>query len=405
MESSAFWIAAALMTAACLAAIVRAVWTADRTSGSDVDVYRDQLRELDRDLARGTLTEADAAAARAEVARRLLAADRDAARSAPRRRGARGLAAALAALLVAGVALATYLDLGAPGYPDLPLRTRIALIEENRAARPGQAVAEAEVPDVLDPDADPQVVAMVERLREVLDDRPDDLRGWRLSARFEAGLGDLEAAWRAQDRVVALLGDDAAAAEFSNLAELMIQAAGGYVSPEAERALAEALRRDPGDGLARYYAGLMYAQGGRPDLAWPIWRRLVGDSAPDAPWLPPLYAQVERVSQLAGDPTPLDALPRPGARGPDAAAIAAAEALSPEERVEMIGGMVEGLAARLADEGGPPADWARLVTAYGVMGRADAAAQVYAEARTVFADSPDALDTLARAAERAGLAP
>ena len=109
------------------------------------------------------------------------------------------------------------------------------------------------------------------------------------------------------------------------------------------------------------------------------------------------------MSDLAGDPTPLDELPRPV--GPDADAIAAAEDMTPAERVEMIGAMVEGLAARLAAEGGAPADWARLVTAYGVMGRLDAAAAVYAEARLVFADAPDALDALARAAERAGLAP
>ncbi len=55
-------------------------------------------------------------------------------------------------------------------------------------------------------------------------------------------------------------------------------AAGGYVSPEAEAALSEVLRREPSNGRARYYTGLLYAQTGRPDLAFRVWRPLLEDS-------------------------------------------------------------------------------------------------------------------------------
>ena len=403
MENALFWIAAAALTGLSMLAVLRAFWSGGG-DGSDADaaVYRAQLRELDRDAARGTLPAAEAEAARAEVARRLLAADDAGPPEA--RRGAAVAGATTAAATIMAVGVGTYLWLGAPGYGDLPLDGRIERLEAARAARPGQAAAEAEVPDQPVPDdADPQVVAMVERLRTVLADRPGDVEGWRLAARFEAGLLDHERAWRAQDRLVALLGEDAAADDFADLAEQMILAAGGYVSPEAERALAQAARLDPSNGRGRYYAGLMYAQGGRFDLAWRIWRRLLSDSEPGAPWLDAIRAQAERVSSLAGDPTPLDALPQP--RGPSADDIEAAGALSPDERMEMIGGMVEGLSDRLAKDGGPPADWGRLVTAYGVLGRQDAAAAVYAEAKTVFAADPAALDLLSRSAEQAGLAP
>jgi cytochrome c-type biogenesis protein CcmH len=203
--------------------------------------------------------------------------------------------------------------------------------------------------------------------------------------------------------VVLLLGDAVEAQDFSRLAELMILAAGGYVSPEAERALAETLRRDPTDGIARYYLGSMYAQGGRPDRAWPIWRRLIADSRPDAPWLPLIYDRIEQVSAAAGDPTPIDQLPTP--RGPTQEDIDFAAEMTLEERQEMIAGMVQGLAARLASQGGPAEDWARLIVAYGVSGRIQAAANVYQEAKLVFADDPAALDGLARAADQAGLAP
>jgi len=405
-----FWIAAALIAAATLLVLMRALAATPEAGAADLGVYRDQMRELDRDMARGTLTAEEAGAARAEVGRRLLAAD--AAEARPRHGGRAALGAGLTAVIVVGVAFGTYRGIGpvggigAPHYPDLPLTGRIAAIEAARAARPDQEAAEAEIADTPPPPGiDPDTVAMAQRLRDVLAERPDDLQGWRLRVQTEAGLGDAKAAWRAQDRVIAILGDAVEAREFALLAELMIAAAGGYVSPEAERVLVEARRRDPANGSARYHAGLMYMQGGRADLAWPIWRRLVGDSAAGDPWLTPIYAQIERASRLAGDPTPLDALPRPGERGPSAADVAEAGALSPAERMEMIGGMVEGLAARLASDGGPPSDWSRLITAYGVLGRLDDAATVRAEALQVFAGDQGAIDMVSTAAERAGLAP
>jgi cytochrome c-type biogenesis protein CcmH len=398
-----FWIVAALLTAGCIAAVVAAFRAPPpEEDAPDVAVYRDQLREVERDRARGTLDDTEAEAARAEISRRLLAADRARAGAAKRGGGNAALGMALAAATVVAVTLATYLAIGVPGYGDLPLQARIEAIETNRAARAGQEAAEAEVPDRID-ESDPEVVALAQQLRDVLADRPDDLTGWRLAAQTEAGLGNFEAAWRAQDRVVLLLGDAVEAQDFSRLAELMILAAGGYVSPEAERALAETLRRDPTDGIARYYLGSMYAQGGRPDRAWPIWRRLIADSRPDAPWLPLIYDRIEQVSAAAGDPTPIDQLPTP--RGPTQEDIDFAAEMTLEERQEMIAGMVQGLAARLASQGGPPEDWARLIVAYGVSGQIQAAANVYQEAKLVFADDPAALDGLARAADQAGLAP
>ncbi|MGB3556294.1 MAG: c-type cytochrome biogenesis protein CcmI [Jannaschia sp.] len=399
-----FWIAATALVLICIAAMLPALTTPPPADDSpDVAVYRDQLAELDRDAERGVLLPEEAEASRAEVARRLLSADRAAQAHISGWRGSGFVGAALIALVVAGITAAAYLRIGAPGYGDMPLAARIEAVESARAARPSQAVAEAEVPDRID-DTRPDITRMAAQLSEVLVERPDDLRGWRLAVQTESGLGDLEAAWRAQDRVVAILGAESAdAEEFALLAELMILAANGYVSPEAEQAIAAALDRDPSNGTARYFAGLMYAQGGRPDLAWPIWRRLVGESEPNAPWLPPIYAQIEQVASAAGDPTSMDQLPRP--RGPSAEDIEAAGDMSLDERMEMIGGMVQGLSQRLASDGGPASDWARLIIAYGVLGRLDDAAAIYAEARQVFASDPAALDTLARAAERAGIAP
>ena len=396
-----FWIVATLVLVVCITAIAAGLLR-DRHAGPvapDVEIYRDQLAELDRDAARGTLAPEEAEAARTEVARRLLAADRRGAATAVS--GARWLGLGLVAVPVVAVSVVTYLAIGAPGYGDMPLAGRIERIDAARRARPGQEVAEQGAPEQIDTSR-PEVTEMAGQLRDVLAGRPDDLRGWRLAVTTYSGLGDMRAAWRAQDRVVAILDEEAEGEDFAVLGELMVIAAGGYVSPQAESAFSEAVRRDPANGLARYYAGLMYAQGGRPDLALRLWQRLLADSAPDDPWLEPIYAQIEEVAVRAGDPMAIEELPQPS--GPTGADIAAGAAMSPEDRVAMIGGMVEGLATRLATEGGPPTDWARLITSFGVLGRTDDAATVYAEAKSVFARDADALDLLAQAADDAGLA-
>jgi cytochrome c-type biogenesis protein CcmH len=294
------------------------------------------------------------------------------------------------------------------------------MLEEARANRPSQADAEAQVAVRPAPQiSGEEVEGLMTQLRTILVERPNDLRGHRLLMRNEAGLGNMVAAYGAQERVIAIIGPDAPptelASELATLAELKVLAAGGYVSPEAEGILQTALERDPRNGTARYYMGLMYAQAGRFDLAWPTWRRLLADSTPDAPWLEPILLQIEDVSALAGDPTPLDELPIPraedavvgtdGLRGPSEEDMNAAAEMSMQERLDMVQGMVQGLAERLASEGGPPEEWARLITSLGVLGNTDAAFGVYSEAILVFEGNRGALDMLDSAADQAGVNP
>ena len=80
----------------------------------------------------------------------------------------------------------------------------------------------------------------------------------------------------------------------------------------------------------------------------------------------------------------------------------AAAALPPEDRAAMIEGMVAGLSSRLAAEGGPPEDWARLISAFGVLGRTEQAQAVYEEALGVFAENPAALAQIEAAGESLG---
>lgn len=407
-----FWIfalgLAGLAALMLLVTLLRGKGEAEAAAASDLGVYRDQLREVEKDVARGLLSEADAERVRVEISRRVLEADRalsgaEGAANAPR---ALTLATgAVAALLVVGGATLIYARIGANGEPDQPLRARIAMAEEVRMLRPSQAEREESLgPPALREDADPAYLQLIEQLRGVVAERPNDAQGLALLARHEAALGNFRAAHTAHARLIEVKGEEASAQDYTDLAEMLILAAEGYVSPEAEAALTHALGRNPRHPVARYYSGWLFVQIDRPDLAFRFWQALLVEGPPDAPWIGPIRMQIEEIAYRAGQHNyvlpPAEDRPGPGAED-----IEAAGQMTEEERAEMIRGMVAGLAERLATEGGPASDWARLIRAYGVLGEAETAAPVLEEARAAFADDPEGLAEIEAAASDAGLAP
>ncbi|QYK43358.1 MAG: c-type cytochrome biogenesis protein CcmI [Paracoccaceae bacterium] len=404
-----FWVAAGGMalavTALLLVSLRRGGDDPGATARHDAQVYRDQLAEIARDVARGVVAEDEAARLRTEVARRLLAADtRAAAPAVAAARGPRALAAMLAVATVIGGGIWGYLTLGAPGYPDLPLSARHAMAETLRAARPAQAEAEAAATALPPAEAPPDFMELMAQLRSRLAERPDDLVGHRLLAENEARLGRYPQARAAQERVIAIRGGEASAQDHVLLARYMIAAAGGAVSPEAEAALAEALARAPNDPDALFFMGIAQLQTGRPDLAFTLWRRYLEVAPDESPWQPEVRGRIGDLAAVAGarfDPPP----PLAGAAaGPDAAAMAAAAEMPEAERAAMIGGMVDRLSQRLATEGGPAEDWARLIRALGVLGRTDRARAIADEARGSFAGREGDLALIDAAAREAGVA-
>lgn len=403
-----FWAAAAVLGAAIAAALVRAAIsggggasTAERSRA----VYRAQLAEIDHDLARGVLTKTEAKALRTEVSRRILATDRQQDRSGQGPRGP--LLALLAIVLVAGGG-GIYAMLGAPDLRDQPLGRRLAEAAEQYANRPSQAEFEAmldergEPPEARRPALPPEQARLIEQLRGVLAERPDDLRGHRLLAESLARMGQWRAAARAQAEVLRILGDDATAGDLIDRAEFLILAVNGYVSPEAEQALSRGMTLSPNDPRGRYYSGLAALQAGRADLTYEVWARLLREGPADAPWIRAIRSQITEVANALGRPVPQVAgAPDPGAPGPSAEDMEAASEMTAQERDAMIRGMVARLSDRLATEGGPATDWARLIGAYGVLGETAQASRIWNEAREVFADAPADLALIRDAAREA----
>lgn len=391
-----FWIIAAALVAVIALLFALALWRGREdedmapAAAYDVQVYRDQLRDLERDVERGVTSREEADRAKLEISRRMLEADRKAQAGSDLGRAPKGatIAIVLGGAVIFGGAFWLYGRVGAEGYGDLPIAQRFAQADKLYDSRPTQAEAEkmAKARAADQPRPDPKFVALMEKLREAVAKNPNDPTGLQLLARNEATLGNFDAAWKAQQRLVAVKGDNATAEDYAELGELMAVAAGGLITPEAEKVFAAALKKDPKNGLSLYYVGLMMAQNGRGDRAFRIWDNLLRNSKDSDPWVQLVGQNIGELAWLAGekDYTP----PMPRGVGPSQADIAAAADMSPAERQQMIRGMVEQLNDRLAQEGGTADDWARLISSLRMIGEVDRADAVYGEAKGKFAARP-----------------
>jgi cytochrome c-type biogenesis protein CcmH len=351
------WIVLAAMTAAAIFAVL---WPLGRRApmrgGSDVDVYRDQLAEIDRDQANGLVGEREAQAARVEVSRRLIAAADDVVP--PQASGAlrrRRLAALAALVLLPLGAAGLYLALGSPQLPGQP-----------QAARRDAPIEER------------SIETLVARVEAHLESNPEDGRGWEVLSPVYIRLGRFEDAVRARRNVLRLLGPNAA--READLGEALTGLANGVVTADAKQAFERALQHEPDNFRARYFLGLAAEQDGQPAQAAATWRSLIAQAPEGAPWIELVRESLARVDPDAAVAT-----------GPTAADIAAAGDLSAEQRAEMIRGMVDGLAERLGRDGSDVEGWLRLVRAYMVMGDRDKAARAANDARRALAGEPDKL--------------
>ena len=405
-----FWIFAGAITLLVTLLLVRALLSGGRgkehPATYDLAVYRDQLKEVEKDVTRGIVAEEDAERLRLEISRKILSADAqiETATEGSIKQGPKAaIGITLLLVVLTGGAFYAYWELGQPGYPDMGLKTRFADAEDLREGRPSQAEAESALPTVpLNSGDSDYVKELIQKLRDVVAERPNDAQGLRLLASNEASLGNNKAAYEAQLNLIRVLEDEAQPEDLVAFAEYMILAANGYVSPEAEQALSQVLRFEENHPVARYYMGLMMAQTGRPDVAFRVWRSLLNEGPESAPWIPAIRSQIEELAAWAGVDYELP--PVSSLSGPSAEDIAAAGELSAEEQQEMIRGMVAQLSERLATEGGSAEEWSRLISSLGILGDTEQASAIWNEARIVFASDAQGLEVVRAGARRAGVA-
>ncbi len=329
----------------------------------DTAVYRDQLRELERDIVRGLIGEAEAQSARLEIERRLLAAAAAAPDGAQATRRSPLLAVAVVPV-VAGGATGLYLVLGAPGLPDAPFALRVA----ERGAAGGDAANH--------PDMAKMAASIAEKLRK----DPNNREGWQIYARTLASMGNWEGSANAFRNLIAL--GETGADVYAGYGEMLVLGSEGVVTPAAREAFANAVKADASNGIARFYLALVDAQAGRGQPAIDAWVKLAGDTA-DEEMRTEIARRIAETAKLTGLAVPAlppaPAAPAPAA-GPDAAQMAAAEGMSEADRTKLVNGMVAQLAAKLEANPNDADGWMRLGRAYAVLAEHDKSADAYEHA-------------------------
>jgi cytochrome c-type biogenesis protein CcmI len=355
------WLIFALMT---LGAVAVVWWPLARRqkfvrSGSDVEVYRDQLKEIGRDEAAGLIGNVEAEAARIEVSRRLIAAAESAkaatvaAPSAPAARYRWATLAAAIVLLPLGAGI-TYLSLGSPNLVPFSMNAEAG----------GQQL----------PEGIEQTVAEVERYLEA---NPKNGRGWELLAPVYLRLGRFDDAVAARRNALEIFGADAA--RLGDLGEAIVMASNGVVTAEAKGLFERANATDPEDVMAQYYLGLSAKQEGHRNEALQRWTALASSAREGAEWLPLVKNALARIDE----------------KGPSVAAAPPSAAVAPpEHNGGAIEAMVERLAERLKKDGSDVPGWIQLARSYRVLGKPDKVKTAVANAHAALANDQEALQRL-----------
>jgi cytochrome c-type biogenesis protein CcmH len=277
-----FWTAGAALAAVALLLLLRPLLfsragQALSRRDANVSIHRDQVRELEADLAAGKIAQADYERARAELEARLLE-DVAVPDEAPARRGTRGTAIGLAAA-VPILAILVYVAIGSPA--------------------------------ALSPQADPhasvsaeQIEAMVQRLAAKMRENPEDADGWKLLGRSYSVLGRFTEAADAYAKAAVRAPRDAQL--LADFADALAMARGQSLEGEPEKLVHRALEIDPDNMKALALAGTIAFNRRQFADAAGYWKRMLPHVEPGTEDARIIQGNVNEALQMAGSPVPAE---------------------------------------------------------------------------------------------------
>ena len=370
-----FWIVIVAFTAIAVASVLWPLARRRVAMGhleASKGFYETQIAGIGRDLERGVISPAEAAAARNEAARRLIASggvEAPPSDSERKASGNRRKAAMLSILLIPLIAIMLYSQIGRPTLPDRPLQARLNT-----------------------PSGQQDIHLAIARIEAHLKRNPDDAKGWEVVAPVYMNLRRPADAARAWGHVVRIAGPTPR--RLTALGEALTFASEGRVTPQALAAFRSAHELDDELAEPRFYIGLAAEQSGDKKAAREIWSKLLAEAPPGANWIGPVRERIAALAPAEGDQS---SVPQPN---PEAAKAIAG--LPPEQRMQAIRGMVDNLAARLKDNGNDAEGWLRLIRAYTVLKEADKARAALADARKALAADETALKRIDALAKELG---
>ena len=272
---TAFISAAALLVLVILAILLLPLWRAPRASSAidrrqaNLDIFRDQLSELERERSAGSLAEADFEQAKSELQRRLL---EEVQPEAVVQQGSGGRKTALALLIAIPLAATLgYVILGKP-----------------EALEPQQTQAQV---------SPQQIEAMLGKLVEKLKANPDDSKGWVMLARSYKMLGRFAESAEAYSHGTALV--DAEPVLLADYAEVLAQTQGGSFEGKPGQLIARALKIDPDEPQALFLAGAAASERKDFSAVAEYWGRLLPQLEPGSEEAQTLAAAVTKAREIA----------------------------------------------------------------------------------------------------------
>ena len=429
------WITLTIMIAAAAilvaAPLLRRLDERQAVAG-ELEVYRDQFKEVEREAAEGLIDAGEAETAGVEIKRRML--NEQAAKKSDSEplshRERRFAVIAVAAIVVLG-SVGLYAVTGRPELPSAEASVRGTeaqasdAVEQLAAATRGMTETFPASPSA--PSGQPQgglapVDVMIERLAQRLRENSSDTEGWRMLGWSYFSTGHFAQAAAAYARAIELSPDVASLR--SSRGEALVSAADGVVTGEARTGFEEALRLDPKDPRARFFMGLAKAQSGDKVSALDDWIAILNEADPNEPWMSDLIQRATDIgrelgvdlskrlpqSRIVASDSPKPRLEpadraRTGQPGPSAEDVRSAEAMPPARRLAMIRDMVDRLAQRLEQQPRDIEGWIKLMRSRLVLGEPEAAKQAFERALATFDDTPKEQDRIAAAARDLGLTP
>ncbi len=331
-------------------------------------IYTRQLVDLQTDLDNNVLSQEAASTQRAEIARRMLAAEeRERMAFKPPSAQNRVLWVAGLSAIIPVAATVIYLGVGRPEailLPALPGTSTIAGTEPGAAHSPNE------------------LKEMASQLRAKLKQDPQDINNWVLLGRTLAQTEQYTEAKQAFQKAIELAPDEPIL--FAQLGEVMVLEAQDTVTDAA----IAAFDKSGDDPRARYYLAVADIQHDRVKIGIDKLRNLLSSAPPNAPW----RERVADTLRELGDDVP-DAAPPPqsplsmppiaGNAKPSPEQIEAMQKMSPDERQAMIRSMVDRLAKKLDENPNDKAGWERLAGAYDVLGDKDKAEEARKRGRAI----------------------
>lgn len=290
-----FWVVAACLVGAALLFIIPPLFIRRTEKGVlergqiNINIYKNQLSELERDLAAGDIDQAHYDKSRMEIERRLLedtSAVEVAAAAAPGKT-LNIVTTAVVAIALPVSAVVLYYKLGNPTAMD-----------------PAARMAEAASPHGAEGDMQAQIEGMVGKLAQRLQENPSDIEGWVMLGRSFSVLGRYDEAVTAYEKAISVVGEDAML--LTDYADAVAMSSGQSLEGKPMELLDKALKIDPQNQKALWLMGTAYFERGDFVSAINLWKRLqqmIPPGSEDAQAMAANIAEAEnyRQRQLAGE--------------------------------------------------------------------------------------------------------